>query len=1176
MKWTVEQQEAISLRGKNILVSAAAGSGKTAVLVERIKGLILEDHIDLSEMLIVTFSNAAAAEMKEKIVRAISKEMDGVGGNLDKEIFLRRQLSLIHKANISTFHAFAMEVIRRYFHFISIEPDFKICDEGQKTILQAEAMEQLFSSRFQSKDQEFLSFLHAYAGSKNEKSAKEMIVTTYEFIQSIPNSFEWLFEKVEKLKEDVQTFQIGVSYNELKNNFKDKLFLTLAYFKQAETLLLENGLEKLSKKCSLDISAVEQIQMSLERESYQEAIREMNLLHGKFQRLVAGKAEKEEYQQIKEQVSAFRDKGKERFNSLYEQYGCRSLEDAVKEIQDTYPMANILSCLVKEFDQYYSEKKRKKGVIDFNDIEHYALDILEHEEASMEYRNKFRYIFIDEYQDSNIVQETLIDRIKRDNNVFMVGDVKQSIYKFRLAEPELFIQKYESYQKGTCPENQKLDLNRNFRSKGTVINGINHIFSQIMHKHTTGLAYDSAAALYKGVDYEGDLEYSLSLHVVDDAKLCEEEIDDAIKEMKRAEVEAYAAVQIIKEAKGKQIYDWKNQCVRSLESRDIVILLRGAKTDGPIYFQALTDAGIPAFVDNSDGYFDTIEIQIFLNLLRLIDNKKQDLPLLSVLRSPIFDFTIDEMAEIRIAKKLGTYYEAFVHYSLEGEAGGLRNKCNMALKALQDWGRNATYMPLEELLWKLIEETGYYQYIGGIPGGLQRQANLRSLVDKAVQYQTTQKKGLFAFIHYIEALQNKKISTGQVKLIGETDDVVRIMTIHKSKGLEFPFVLVGGMAKRFQVGQKSSVVSLHKDLGLGLRLVDVNNHCYTKTLLQRLIEEKKKKEDMAEEIRILYVAFTRAMDQLVLLGTVTDLDRTLEKYQSRQAEDASSAKSYLDLLLPAITDSDIQIYYHDRSAMSAVKQQEDEEKEGVSSALARGFLLNPEVKEEERICSRLEYHYPYLAANNMKSKYSVSELAKEAAELKMEKGISLSKISPKFLQTKKIFSGAERGTILHRIMEHLCFEEMPSLQKKGDFTSIRDKILQSIAMMVRKEMLSAEEAEVADLTKLTAFFCSDIGKRVCHADEIYKETSFNLRKKRDGEEIMIQGTIDCYFLEGNNCILLDYKSNSVKETESSIEEIKERYASQLMLYQEALEKIKGITVKEKYLYLFSIDQSVRI
>ncbi len=1173
MKWTEAQEKAIRLRGKNILVSAAAGSGKTAVLVERIKTLLLEDGIDLNQILVVTFSNAAAAEMKEKIVRAITDELKKAGLSQEKERFLRRQLNLIYKANISTFHAFAMEIIRRYFHIIQIEPDFKICDEAQKTILQADALEELFAERFQERDAEFLSFLKAYASSKNEKNVKEMILSTYHFIQSIPDSFQWLRENLEDLLSDKAAFERSKVYVRLRENIETKLSLCLQYFKSAEALLEEYGLEKLRVKAAIDLGELQAVYDVSRNGEFDLLIERMNSLGRSFQRLVATKEEKEIYQEIKGMVSAFRDKGKEIFNGLCEQYANRPLEEMIDEIQKTYPYAQILYALTEGFAEIYSEKKREKNWIDFNDIEHYALEILEKEEAASEYRDKFQYIFIDEYQDSNIVQETLIQRIKKENNVFMVGDVKQSIYKFRLAEPELFIEKYELFREQK-EKNEKIDLNKNFRSKETIIDGINHIFSKVMQKETTGLAYDEEAALYKGVGYSGELSYPISLHIADDAKI-EEELDDAIKEMKRAEIEAYTAVQIIKQAKGKDIYDCKRDCVRTLENKDIVILLRSARTDGPIYFQALMDEGIPAFVDNSDGYFDTVEIQIFLNLLRLIDNKKQDVCLLSVMRSPIFDFTTDEMAEVRIAYKTGAYYDAFAQYSKDGEREALREKCSTALHSLELWSKNAAYMPLESLLWKLIEETGYYQYVGSIPGGIQRQANLRFLVDKAVQYQASQGKGLFSFIRYIEALQEKKVSTAQVRLVGENDDVVRIMTIHKSKGLEFPFVLVGGLAKKFQLGAKSAACTLDKELGLGLHLVDTENHFYRKTLLQYLMEEKKKKEDMAEEIRILYVAFTRAMDELVLLGTVTDIEKTMEKYRMRESGDIESTKCYMDLIFPALSDSDIKIFMHGRSEMSLTKEEADQKKEAVALSLAHGFLMEENAESQTEIQRRLEYVYPYLFANKMKSKYSVSELVKEKLEESLLSVTTVSTSPPQFLQGKKEYSAAEKGTILHRIMEYLPFQEFTVLPETK-VSEIRVRISDWISRMVEKEILLEEEALAADIERIAVFFFSEIGKRACRAKELYKEVSFNLKKEKESEEIIIQGTIDCYFLEKGNYILLDYKSNAVHGGEESLAQIKKQYEIQLALYKEALEKIKGIQVKEMYLYLFSLGHEIKV
>jgi ATP-dependent helicase/nuclease subunit A len=917
MKWTKEQQEAIELREKNILVSAAAGSGKTAVLVERIKQLIIKDEIPLNRMLIVTFSNAAASEMKEKIVTAITKEIETQENENSstrlpgKVSFLKDQLNQIHKANISTFHAFSMEVIRRYFYLIDIEPNFKICDEAQKAILQAEAMEELFETLFEARDEIFLNILNKYATTKSDDAVKGMILETHNFIQSIPDSFGWLQAQVKAQGDSIEEFYKGPVFQEIKEEIKRSLCLVYNIFSKVKEMLELQGISSLVLKCEKDLDAIEEMmnafkamELALESEENTRSSEGQSESFEALSCLISGfraetfrvpKEEKEDYEEIKEAVKAYRDRGKDILNKLKNTYLVKPMDEFVQELQDTYEDARGLEKLVREFDKIYKEKKQKKGLIDFNDIEHYALDILAHEEAAKEYREKFDAIFIDEYQDSNIVQETLINKIKRDNNVFMVGDVKQSIYKFRLAEPEIFISKYEAFKENKSSCDQKIDLNRNFRSKGQIITAINDIFSQIMKKDISGLEYDDAAALYKGDSYEGDLDYPVELHLVDDMQLEDEDIDEEIMEMKKAEVEAYAAAQLIKEAKGSLIYDSKKQISRSLTNKDVVILLRGAKGTADIYYEALMREGIPAFVDNSDGYFDTLEIEVFLNLLRVIDNKKQDIPLLSILRSAIFGFKVEELIEIRLENRKGAFHKAFEAYAEAGESeegssdckGGLynenrslRNKCRCALEQLATWKRESTFIPLEDFLWKLIYDTGYYEYIGAIPGGVQRQANLRALVDKAVQFQKSQMKGLFQFINYIEAIKKRKVPMGQVKLLGENDDVVRIMTIHKSKGLEFPMVLVGGLGKRFNKDRATYRVSLHKDIGLGMRYVDREHFSYKKTITQMVIEGRKDREGLAEELRILYVAFTRAKDKLMLLGTVTNIDDLYEMRKS--------------------------------------------------------------------------------------------------------------------------------------------------------------------------------------------------------------------------------------------------------------------------------------------------------
>ncbi|MDD2189953.1 MAG: helicase-exonuclease AddAB subunit AddA [Eubacteriales bacterium] len=1176
MKWTKEQKEAIEIREKNILVSAAAGSGKTAVLVERIKQLIIRDHIPLDRMLIVTFSNAAASEMREKIVAAISNSLEGQREESQSSrnvSFLREQLNMIHRTNISTFHAFSMEVIRRYFYLIDIEPDFKICDEAQKTILQAEAMEQLFSNMFESRSQDFLEFLNKYALTKNDEAVKEMIFEAHRFVQSIPDSFKWLRKNAEELSCTKEDFEKSAAFREIKGEIARSLSLAENCFNKAEEFLENHGISSLIPKCRIEAETVKKLCSGFETLPFDEF---GTMISGvEFQRYTASRDDKESYEEIKETIASLREQGKSIIKKLVSQYFARPLESYVSDLNRTHKDALYLCYIVEEFDRLYKEKKQNRGLIDFNDIEHYALAVLSNEAAACEYRNKFDYIFIDEYQDSNIVQETLISKIKRENNLFMVGDVKQSIYKFRLAEPEIFISKYEEYKKSNNDYDIKLDLNKNFRSKGRIIAAVNDIFSQIMHKDMAGLEYGADAALYQGAPYEGELDYPVEFHIVDEKQIDDLSIDDEIKEMKRAELEAHAAVQIISEFRGCMIYDSKSSQEKAITNKDIVVLLRSAKNYADIYYEVLMKEGIPSFVDAGDGYFDTLEIEIFLNLLRVIDNRKQDIPLLSILRSPVFSFTIEELIVIRIHDKEGAYNQSFQRYAEKGPDAVLKEKCEAALSRINKWKKEASVMPLEDFLWMLIRETGYYEFVGSIPGGSQRQANLRALADKAVQFQNSQMKGIFSFINYIEAIKKRQIPMGQVKLIGENDDVVRIMTIHKSKGLEFPMVIIGGLGKRFNRESNTYRISLHKEIGLGMRFVDKENSCYRKTLIQTAIDQKKRREGMAEELRILYVAFTRAKDKLMLLGTMKDIEKTINAY-SVKGEDFTGAKSYMDFLIPALEHTKVIVKQFSRRDIGFRQEKTDQRKALIYRLINEelDFVDHSNMKQE--INRRLGHEYAHKEALQLKSKFTVSELSKlindQNRSLKMteapQKEITVLE-APKFTKDRDNFTGAEKGIILHKVMEQMDFQNMEA-KKEVVGAFVKD--------LINREILASEEAKAVSYEKIIGFLNSEIGKRAGKARNIYKEVSFNMMKEISGEKIIIQGTIDCYFEEDGKYVLLDYKSDYIpdKENEEEVKKIIDGYRPQLGLYKEALEMIRNIKVEEAYLYLFYIGKAVRI
>lgn len=1144
--WTKQQQKAIGLRDKNILVSAAAGSGKTAVLVERIKQLILRDKIPLDQFLIVTFTNAAAAEMKEKLVKAITK---AIKDDPSHSSFLRKQLDLAANANISTFHSFALEVIRRYFYLIDVEPDFKIGDEGAIEIIKWDVMDQMFADRFEMEDKRFLDFLRAYASDRNERALKETILRLYTTIQSIPHPLQWLTDHVEAMNMDREHFSQSALADFIREDLIFSAEQIIEGFQRAGDLAENAGVESVWKKNQEDLERLEPLR-NLARQGDLEGARRL-LSSFKPNTMRAPKEEKEDYDLIKEEMKNARDFSKKRISDLKERYFSQELDTYLADLRSVYPAACFLRELIVEFDRRFRSAKQEKKMIDFNDIEHYALDILEHEEAADEYREKFTCIFVDEYQDSNMLQDTLINRIKRENNLFLVGDIKQSIYKFRLAEPEIFQARYEEYASGEEENSVKLDLNRNFRSKKSVIQTVNEVFSQIMR------GYDETAALYQGVSYEGPIDYRTQIHVVDSRITEEMDLDEEVAEMKNSELEAFQAAEIIKSLIGKPIFDVKKNCERPIEKKDIVILMRGTKNYADVFQEIFTQMDLPCYVDDSSGYFDTVEIQVFLNLLRLIDNKQQDVPLLSALRSQIFGFSIEELIRIRLQDKRGSYYEAFRQCSLRGE-DPLALKCRAAFEKLEIWRKMTQALPLEEFIWNLMWETGYYTYCGALPAGRQRQANLRALADKARDFKQSGYGGIYGFLTYIQALENRRIPTGQVKLINENDDLVRIMTIHKSKGLEFPVVIVAGLGKRFNFNKAGKGFLAHKDLGIGMTRNDYRGHWYRKTLMQTAIERKMRQEDLEEEIRILYVAFTRAKDYLILLGASKNV-------KDGEVQPSRAKNSFFDYLIPFIGE-ELELFLHDRGEMTL-----ENRKKGRNREVVRTLLSEPPAKATDpigqEIDRRLSFQYANEKALLRKSKYSVTELNRIGEEKRNEER---SLRVPAFMQESAELTAAQRGTIMHKVMECLDFKEAFQQIEEGRGKSY---IQERVRFMVEQELLLPQEAETVETDRIEAFFKSSVGARAAAADKVYKETEFNLLKELDGTEIMVQGIIDCYFEEGGKLILIDYKNSYVnpKDKEMALNRLRETYKGQIQIYKEALEVIRKKPVVEAYLYLFSED-----
>lgn len=1137
MNWTKEQQEAIELRGKNILVSAAAGSGKTAVLVERIKRLILDEGCSIDRMLIVTFTNAAAAEMKEKIRKALGAAAESENSDINTLAFLKKQINLLSTANISTFHSFAIEVIRRYFYLIGVEPNFQICDSTQSTLLREEAMDQLLEELFEEGSPQFYHFLKCYSGDRNENRFRAAIDKCYDTIMSLPEPFVWLRESVEQLKDGTKLTSGPMAeslFTAAEESLEEAKELFLSNLQIAE----KNNLAGLAELCEKDLEIVKKLCEAAEARDY-EAFRQ-ELREVKFPKLMSKIFEGNE--ELQASAKKNRESAKKAITNIKDEYFTGSFEELQKEMAMTYEPALYMETLLKRYDELYKLKKDEKNSVDFGDLEHYAYEILKDEEAAGFYRDRFEHIFIDEYQDSNVIQEALIDLIKRENNLFMVGDVKQSIYKFRLAEPEIFQAKYRKYSDGRDVNSTKIDLNKNFRSKTPIINFINEIFQEVM------AGYDENAQLYVG-DVNGDKEKQKPALMLAQVPWEEDaDIDDELKNIIKAEKEALAAAAIIRDHLGKTIFDSKNGVERPLQKRDIVILMRSVKNYADVFYKVLTENNLPAYIDDNDGFFDTMEIETFLSALYVIDNPKQDIQLMTLLRSEMLGFSIEEMVEIRIACKTGSYYDAFVSYS--GGDNDLAAKCREALDKIENWRELSQIMPLDKLIWKLLLDTGFYIAMGAMPAGSQRQANLRALTDKALAYSSGSSRSLYGFIRYIEAIKDKKVSMGQVKMMSEKDDLVRIMTVHKSKGLEFPMVLLAGYCRKLMYDSIGKSPVFHKDLGIGFPLVDPDNHWYKKTLLQKMIKDRCHREEADEQKRVLYVALTRAMDKLILLGICGDTEKELEKIRGSAASNAD----YFAMTGKVIDKYGGVRVMDDSSLLNLSKGK----KRNINKILqAMDDCGNLEITPQiERL---MTFEYPYKEDMSVHTKYSVSDLNSHGRRAIENLG------EPQFISGEKSLGAMGRGTVYHSVLEHM---DIAKAYREGE-----NYITSLIEEMVVKEMLTEKEAEILDIQRLANFASSNLAERIAASPKVSKEKRFNFMTEYKGNNIIVRGIIDCFFEEDGEIVLLDYKTGNSTISE---EAVKERYEIQMNLYKEALEAATEKKVKEIYLYLTDSGKIIKM
>ena len=1007
VKWTEEQKQAIYEKGCNILVAAAAGSGKTAVLVERIINKIINENIDIDKLLVVTFTNAAASEMRERVLNAIYKKID----DTPEDERLQRQVTLLNKASICTIDSFCLDVVRNNFFEIDISQNFRIGDTTEIEILKQDVLEDLFEEKYEQEDKDFKKLINTYTSYKDDTPLKELILKIYTYIQSNPFPEKWLHEKIEMFNLSEKMAQ------DFAKTIWGKLLL-----KQVDEILQEGIIKLEAEKSNLakydelqkyfliindDIEQLEMLKSNLD--SWDKAYTIASSI--KFKTWTADKKITLEAKDI---AKVTRDLVKESLKKVLNKILIFDSREANEDINDMYEVLTKLEKIIIEFGERFAKRKKDKNVVDFSDVEHFALKILLKEEngevkpseIAKKYQEKFAEIAIDEYQDSNLVQEYILTSISKGNNIFMVGDVKQSIYKFRQARPDLFLGKYKTYKtkyNKTESDDLKIQLFKNFRSRREVLDFSNMIFASIMSEELGELNYTIEEYLNLGASYEDtnqDLRAEIDILNVDEileediANNSEDSDTDDLEEKERIEnieLEAkFVAKRIQQLITSKfQVYDAKKQEKRDIKYKDIVVLLRSTKEPAPIFEKEILNLGMPVFSDSSSEYLESIEIQTIMSLLKIIDNPMQEIPLVAVMRSMIGGFTDNELVEIRLSDKYDNFYNTILKAKKDVNSN-LRAKIDSFLSNLEMWRKEQEYLSLDELIWKIYNDTGYYNYVGLMTNGKLRQANLKMLFERAKQCETISFKGLFNFINYINKIKTSSKDMDSAKVIGENEDVIRIMSIHKSKGLEFPVVFLSGTGKQFNMQDLNNKILLHPEIGVGVKYIDYDRQIEYDTLSKQSMKNQIMLETLSEEMRVLYVALTRAKEKLIITGYSTsdkqkEIDEIIYKYDKLNPIILKKYKSYLDWIkLVYVYNQEemenlaiIQIYNKDE-VFKMCDSQNDEEidrKESVAGQIIRKmseFKIDKE--EQKKISKLLEYEYKYQNATTIPTKTSVTEI----------------------------------------------------------------------------------------------------------------------------------------------------------------------------------------------------------
>lgn len=1185
-KWTKEQHEAIHYRDQALLVAAAAGSGKTAVLVERILTMITgEDPVDVDRLLVVTFTKAAAAEMRERIGIRIAKAME----ENPEDLNLVRQMTLLNQASIMTIDKFCKRILDENFHLVDLDPGYSILGDNEARMIAEETMDQVLEAAYAEADPDFLTMADTFSGKRNDdQDLVDLVDRIYRFSRSgtdpkawirkaasgyerLAASEDWFPAVLKEGREVAQEAQIhrqgAMDLADSEPVYEGSKFLANL---KAEGQGLDRLLEELEK-----VSNYEGLQKAFQ--GVELAGRAPNTPKGAGEIGDLVKASRNAY---KASLEAFRDEWLGQPQAV--------VNDLIAK------MAKPLQTLGEFTCRYYDalqEAKRRLNKLDFADMELFALSILMKEgqptEIARQVRQRYEEILIDEYQDSNDLQEAILTAVSRNGrNIFMVGDVKQSIYRFRQAKPAIFLDKYRRFllEPEEGGPGRKIQLYRNFRSRPEVLQAVNRIFSLVMSEDAGELDYTEEESLIFGAAFT-DRPQPVQVHLLDETvteELTEEEAD-----LKGTELEAKFIALKIKDMINSgttMVKDGDQE--RPLRYRDIVILMRSASRAAPIYQKALEEVAVPYFSDTGSSYFETLEIRTMLALLRVIDNPFQDIPLLTLLRSPFFSFTEDELILLRgLAPRRLFYFCLQAAAAGEGQiAQDLRDKCQNFLDSIATWRQDVLHSSLAEFIWRLYQETAYLEYVGAMPNGLQRQANLRILFHRAAEYEKTVFSGLYQFIRYIDHLKATSNEFSDARIIGESEDVVRLMTIHKSKGLEFPVVFLANAGKGINRQDLKRDVLLHESLGMATKHMDMEGQTKEVTIPYLLLKAKQNRETVAEEMRLLYVAMTRAKEYLIITASCKSLEKALAKWQAladqdrRQVAEILKSESYLDWIMPGVLSRDDGLFQWEVVSRQEVSDEEDRLEEVTQEAFWQG-----EIFRDENLHRVLTYAYPHLEATRLPSKVSVSYLKKSAMEEDqvqvepLEPEViarpSQELVKPKFLKEVQL-TGADRGTAFHDTMFHIDpqVSDLPGVVK-------------TLEDLVARDLLLEAEAQVVDPLEVLGFLESDLGRRFKAAHErgdLFREEAFYqaipaklLKKDWESEDpINLNGIIDAFFLEGDDLILLDYKTDRVGDNPEEV--LLSRYQLQIRLYAQALQAILGRRVKEAYLYSTKARQVVRV